>query len=428
MKPIIKRIGMLFAALMAFLPLSAYDFDFEADGIYYNIVSSADHTCEVTRGTLRYIGEIVIPEKVIYDNDEFTVVAIGEKGFNGCPKVTSVQLPKSTTSIGNRAFYNISGLSQINLPEKLTTIGESAFYRCSSLKEITLPESLTSIGDRAFSRCDSIKTIKIPDSVTFLGYGAFEKCIALEDIKLGNLLNTLNYSTFKNCTSLSSLTIPGNIDTLILWGGFRSDALFCNCFNLKDMTIEYSINKLEAAFRNYNGDEHTDYSTDLTFGWMDFNNDGWLEDVPSPIEKFSVDRELSNDITLDSLRHYTIGEHIIKNQVNLSKSESLDTIISLAIVPPALDSLTANQYMNVIVMVPAESLDAYKSAETWKNFMNIEGFGPGQSIINTIDSDLPTKIETGRYDLQGRRVNEDYKGIAIIKYSDGSARKVVSGR
>lgn len=41
--------------------LAAYDYDFVSDGIYYNITSTTDLTCEVSRGSRSYRGDIVIP-------------------------------------------------------------------------------------------------------------------------------------------------------------------------------------------------------------------------------------------------------------------------------------------------------------------------------------------------------------------------------
>lgn len=49
---------------------------------------------------------------------------------------------------------------------------------------------------------------------------------------------------------------------------------------------------------------------------------------------------------------------------------------------------------------------------------------PGQSgIADAIAT--PARTETGRYDLQGREVNDTYRGIVIIRYSDGTAAKTL---
>ncbi len=49
---------------------------------------------------------------------------------------------------------------------------------------------------------------------------------------------------------------------------------------------------------------------------------------------------------------------------------------------------------------------------------------PGQSAITGINA-ADTRTETGRYDLQGRPVTDGYKGIVLIRYSDGTVDKTL---
>lgn len=99
---------MLAIMMQAFLIASAYDF--EVDGIYYDVVSLPDMTCEVTYGDNEYVGDIVIPSTVEYNSRKFTVVKIGDWAFRSCQGLTSVEFPSSLTSIGDNAFYTITAL------------------------------------------------------------------------------------------------------------------------------------------------------------------------------------------------------------------------------------------------------------------------------------------------------------------------------
>ncbi len=60
--------------------------------------------------------------------------------------------------IGERAFQNCVNLTTVNLPNTLITIGERAFSECSSLTSITIPNSVTSIGSRVFY-CENLATV-----------------------------------------------------------------------------------------------------------------------------------------------------------------------------------------------------------------------------------------------------------------------------
>ena len=94
MKPIIKNLWMAVAMLCSFNFASAYDF--EVDGIYYNITSMADLTVEVTsngkyeefydygyywKNTTPYSGHITIPSTVNYNNRTFEITGIGIAAF-----------------------------------------------------------------------------------------------------------------------------------------------------------------------------------------------------------------------------------------------------------------------------------------------------------------------------------------------------------
>ena len=42
------------------------------------------------------------------------------------------------------------------------------------------------------------------------------------------------------------------------------------------------------------------------------------------------------------------------------------------------------------------------------------------SGVKGIELDADSKIEVGRYNLQGLEVGSDYTGLIVIKYSDGT--------
>ena len=48
----------------AMFTLCGWAYDFQKDGIYYNILSEDDKTAEVTSGDVAYTGDIVIPSEV----------------------------------------------------------------------------------------------------------------------------------------------------------------------------------------------------------------------------------------------------------------------------------------------------------------------------------------------------------------------------
>ena len=113
MKTILQKIWVAIAVLLGSFSAYAYDFDFEVDGIYYDVVSFTDLTCSVTYGTEKYSGEIAIPSEVNYKNRQLKVIHIGSEAFNDCSSLTSVTIPDSITEIGDRAFSGCMSLIHI---------------------------------------------------------------------------------------------------------------------------------------------------------------------------------------------------------------------------------------------------------------------------------------------------------------------------
>lgn len=85
--------------------ITTYAYDFEVDGIYYNITST--NTVEVTykdNNYNSYDGEVIIPSSVSYSNRFYTVTAIGDSAFYES-YVKEVTIPSTITRIGRMAFY-----------------------------------------------------------------------------------------------------------------------------------------------------------------------------------------------------------------------------------------------------------------------------------------------------------------------------------
>lgn len=114
-----KKLLLIVFGLISF---ASHAYDFEVDGIYYNVLSLSDLTCEVTynaenkisqslsfdgsSGTSRlsytypsYRGEVTIPATVNYKGRILNVTGIGSYAFLNCTELTSLSLPSSISNI-----------------------------------------------------------------------------------------------------------------------------------------------------------------------------------------------------------------------------------------------------------------------------------------------------------------------------------------
>ena len=164
------RIRLAMCLLVCFLTsIPTWAYDFELNGVYYNITDANAKTVEVTYvekssgNTDFYYGAITIPKRVSKENVTYDVTSIGDYAFYYCSGLTSITIPNSVTSIGNNAFLR-TGLTSITIPNSVTSIGDGAFQSCC-LTASTIPNSVTSIGDWAFEGCSGLTSIHISDLV-----------------------------------------------------------------------------------------------------------------------------------------------------------------------------------------------------------------------------------------------------------------------
>ena len=94
-KPLLTALLLLCSAV-----INAYDF--EVDGIYYNILSDEDKTVEVTFRSDAYGGyeneytnSVVIPQSVAYNGKSYNVTSIGSSAFESCTGLTSITISNS---------------------------------------------------------------------------------------------------------------------------------------------------------------------------------------------------------------------------------------------------------------------------------------------------------------------------------------------
>ena len=246
------------AICFALTASNTFAYDFEVDGIYYNVTSIENLEVEVTScDAAEYKGDVVIPKTVVYKNRKLSVTSIGQSAFRYCSGLTSIDISDGVTQIGDYAFYGCSGLTSIDIPDGLTEIGNYAFYGCSGLTSIDIPDGVTSIGVQAFKGCSGLTSVDIPDGVTSIGWGAFCDCSGLTSVDIPDGVTSIRSSAFKGCSGLTSVVIPESASLIqseaFSKTGLRSviipknvtdigEEAFFGCDSLKSVIIEGNPN------------------------------------------------------------------------------------------------------------------------------------------------------------------------------------------
>ena len=205
-----KRLLLSMCGILLTSVLTAQTFPFE--GLEYRIID--DNSVKVAQQNSSAIsGTVNIPSAVTYNNNTYSVTAIGDYAFIGCSGLTSISIPNSITSIGQEAFSGCSGLTSISIPNSVTSIGLGAFRSCSFVS-VTIPNSVSSIGSHAFITCRNLTSVTIPNSITSIDKYTFFGCSGLTSVKcLTATPPSLDSSAFIGVGSTCTLTVPcGTID------------------------------------------------------------------------------------------------------------------------------------------------------------------------------------------------------------------------
>ena len=301
----------------------------------------------------------------------------------------------------DQPWYNFNqGIKNISMPEGLTSIGDYAFYRCSAFTQVTIGSGVTSIGDEAFNYCSALTAINVKsgntaycsengilfnkDKTLLITYpaGKQESAYIIPDG-----VKTIGDFAFHNCSALTQVTIGNSVKSI----GYGA---FAQCYALTEITIPDSVTSIgDYAFYNCFA------LTQVTIG---------------------------NSVT--SIGNYAFYWCFALKEMTV-----------LAAVPPTVGwDAFYNVSRDIPVYVPAEALDAYQVADTWKEFnlqaMQTALHTPSMPESISVYGGLlhnPQGLPVSIYDMQGRMV---YSGTATtvsrpagvyVVLCAGASRKVL---
>lgn len=125
------------------------------DPLFYKIVDNNKKLAEVTKDvrSANLSGKIVIPPTVKINGVEYKVVNIGENAFDGCTKITSIEIQgNSLQKLCHKCFAGCTGLTYITLNTFCQNLKSDAFVGCTNLKTIKVSSRANNFN---FEGCDA---------------------------------------------------------------------------------------------------------------------------------------------------------------------------------------------------------------------------------------------------------------------------------
>ena len=284
---------------------------FTVNNLKYTVTDAATHTVELTGYESALAGEVNIPATVTNESTEYSVTSIGNRAFSWCSQLTAVTIPEGVATIRNSAFERCSSLTEVNIPASAINIGSWVFDYCSALTAIHVAE-----GNTAYSSEDGVLFNKDKTTLVCYPIGKTETTYTVPAT-----VTTFTTSAFEGCTALAQINLPNSLTDMSL-------RTFYGCTSLTEVTLPDGVTRL------------------MGFNFTDC----------SALEKVT----LPEGITY-------IGNKAFYN------CSALTEMTVLATTPPTLETdVFLNVSRDIPVYVPAESLAAYKEAEGWNEFTDLQ--------------------------------------------------------
>ena len=311
-----------------------------------------------------YRGDVTEGNLSVLDLSEAKIVEGGDYYYNNNNSYTS------NDNIGSYAFYGCRGLTSLTLPAGITSIGDYAFSRCSGLTSLNLPAGITTIGYYAFSGCSGLTSLTLPAGITSIGDYAFHGCSRLTSLNLPAGITSINDDTFSGCSGLTSLTIPAGITSI-------GSGAFYGCRGLTSLNLPAGITSI--SYNAFYG----------CSGLTSFTLPAGITEIGS--SAFYGCNGLAS-IYMYSEKVPKMGKDVFKD----------------------CDAKKCTVY------VPKGTYDDYWLSD-FGYFENIVEFDATGIDKTTTSTDVE---EVSRYSVNGQRLVGPTKGLNIVKYSNGSVKKV----
>ena len=346
------------------------------------------------------------------------VSSIERSAFSECEKLESIVIPNSVITIEDDAFEKCSNLSTLHIGTGLKNLDDGAFDKCTNLYYIIIDEGNPWLDSR--NNCNAIietasntlvmgcKTTVVPNSVTSIGPSAFYRCIGLASIVIPNGVISIGERAFSGCSELNSISIPESVTSI-------DGSAFADCTSLPvENNIRYAdtylVEAVDKTLNSYNIKTGTRF-----IGYSAFNGCSDLASITIPNSVMSINNYAFSYCS--NLVSVTVGENVSSiGGAAFADCSSLKSVTCLAVEPPVMGSEYILDYLYSVfnnvplntatLYVPAASVDAYKTADQWKDFGTILPIDPmAVKELKSVDSTMFDK-NSPVFDLNGRQLSE----------------------
>lgn len=331
---------------------------------------------------------------VIFSKDHSTLVA-----FPSAYSKEHYVVPLGTKVIGHAAFMD-SHIESVALPDGLIRIEDAAFEG-SNIRKLDMPDSIVSVGKLAFRYCWNLENIRLSNKLSSLPHQVFSGCCKLRDLNVPSSVKTIFYSAIAWCDGLENLYLHDGLEEIVDEGpmlGVKG--------KLKTVYLPATINKVPGGVFNYSSlikefklDPANPYfevvdgtlcskGGKILYSVPDYNRTACRipEGIEVIAERVFAFLPMLQTVNLpsslkeikarafqgcQSLRFLEIPASVEKVDMDALWADNLKTIVMESHLPPEMTGNVKDddwRYNQTTLLVPTDSVQAYKAAPGWKCF------------------------------------------------------------
>lgn len=375
-------------------------------------------------------------------------MTIGDQAFSYCRNLETVSLPASSINkLGQSAFAYCSKLSSVSCADRLVSsvkglraaseeqdgleIGDYCFQCDALLYDLSFLDAtnVESVGEKAFEETGWLKSLS--DGPVYFGtclYSYKGEAPANTDLKIIGGTKSISSNALYGQTGIVSVTFPSTlrrINSYAFWGTSIA-SLYVPATVERVATTAFSLADSLTTLKIADGETPlyiTDAGTNYPCLYLDNVKSLYLGRAAEWYAKpdYFSDVVFLSARALDSL---TIGPKVSHFNQGFTYSSIQDLTVMNTTPPTSVYDFYNEAESGCTLHVPASAVEAYKSTTPWSAFFNIVGESDEALAIETPLADDVNSSEAVHYNVSGVRVSPKERGLHIVKFKDGTSKKV----
>lgn len=449
-------------------------------GQYYYYLNSENFTATVTyshyQSSENYKGltTIMLPSKVEFGGKEYTVTKIGESAFDRCYDITEVVLPESITEIEKDGLCSNRLVKNIIIGNAVTKIGYGAFAYNYQLEKLIIGENVSFIDGEAFNYDTKLTEIQILATIppalgtgrggVFCSQTYANAVLIVPSGTAGAYRQTEGWKNFANIKEYTSDIVKIDGIFYLLDKENNTATVYYESLNPADNYRNLSSVAIPSSI-TYNSDS---YSV-LAIGDMAFRGSSLsaislgegiktigisaFSELTSEVEKIEMPQSLeavgNSAFASSRIKNIIFGNSLswlganacsgngalVRVEFGDNKSAigagafngcgQLEEIVCRTAYPPMFENTEADNfesgiYGQAVLRVPSKGIDAYATADVWKNFLNVEPLDlpSGRFKIGQLYYNLDGENATAEVTYQYYENDNNYSYLTTVSIPD----------